>query len=328
LKRPDDIGEFKWIDVLHQKMKDSTDVQVGIGDDAAVLAPSPYPLVTACDTLVEGVHFRCDTSSAYQIGRKLVAVNISDFAAMGVQPRHALLSMSFPSRIESDWFHAFSDGLSSELKRWSVDLVGGDTTGSPSHISLTMTLFGYAQSQPLLRTGGSVGESVYVTGTLGDSALGLQLLQHHDSVDEHGQVLINRHCVPTPRMAWGRFLAEEELATACQDISDGLIQDVGHIAKASGCAAKIFLAQIPRSHAFDVVSERLSSLSPELMAATGGEDFELVFSASSESVIPQELEGVSVTSVGVLCEGVPGDVFCIGLDGERVDLTHGGWRHF
>jgi thiamine-monophosphate kinase len=328
LRNQDDMDEFRWIDILRQKGTEALGVQVGIGDDAAVLAPSLYPLVTACDTLVENVHFRRDTTTAYQLGRKLVAVNVSDFAAMGVQPQYALLSMSFPKSIDVDWFHGFAEGLMSEMKRWSVGLVGGDTTASPEGISLTVTLLGYAETAPLLRSGGRAGEPLYVTGTLGDSALGLYLSQHSHDINVHSQFLMERHRVPEPRLAWGRLLAQEQLATACQDISDGLLQDVAHIAQASGCAAKVFLEQIPRSHAFRHISESLSLESPSLMAATGGEDFELVFSTSPERSIPQELEGISVSSVGCLCEGVPGDVICLDSAGEVVEVKRRGWRHF
>ena len=328
MKNWDDIDEFKWIDLLRQKGADLAGVQVGIGDDAAVLAPNSYPLVTACDTLVENIHFRRDTTTAYQLGRKLVGVNVSDFAAMGVKPHHALLSMSFPESIDIDWFHGFSDGLISEMKRWSVGLVGGDTTRSPDGISLTITLLGYAESPPLLRSGGRAGEPLYVTGTLGDSALGLYLSQHPHDTNESSRFLLERHCVPQPRLTWGRLLSEEKLATACQDISDGLLQDIGHIAQASGCAAKVFLEQIPQSDAFRHISKSLSLPSPSLMAATGGEDFELVFSAAPDQIIPPEMEGVAASSVGFLCEGTPGDVICLDSGGEVVEVPRQGWRHF
>jgi thiamine-monophosphate kinase len=264
-RRPLNVAEFALIDRIRKRC-DATraDVRLGIGDDAALLAvPSGKLLAVSTDTLVAGVHFLPDTA-ARDIGWKALAVNLSDLAAMGAEPAWATLALTLPSA-DARWVDEFADGFAELSREHCVALVVGDTTQGP--LSITVTIHGLVPAgAALTRAAARVGDGVYVTGTLGDAAAGLLLVQ---SNAEASAPLLERLHRPTPRVQQGLILRGR--ATACIDVSDGLAADLGHICDASGVGAQIDADALPASSelsaAFDANARRAFQLA-------GGDDYE------------------------------------------------------
>ncbi|WP_296802396.1 thiamine-phosphate kinase [Thiolapillus sp.] len=288
------------------------DVLLGIGDDCALLQPpAGQQLATTMDTLIAGCHFLPDADPV-SVGHKSLAVNLSDLAAMGATPAWALLSLSMP-RIDDDWLQGFVRGFRRLAGQFGVQLVGGDTCQGP--LSITLQLTGFLEAEKaMLRANAKPGDLVCVTGTLGDAALALRLLQAGE--DPGG--LRARLETPLPRVDEGRMLADLGVRT-CIDISDGLVADLGHICERSSCAARIEVARLPLSSAF-----RGHAGDPET-ALAGGDDYELCFT------LPPSLQPE--------LEALPFDITCIGeiQAGQGVELVDEtgnslalprGWEHF
>lgn len=248
------------------------DVSTGIGDDCAILTvPEKQQVAISTDTLVSGIHF-LPTISPEDLAYKALAVNISDLAAVGADPAWASLALTLP-KVDNDWLEAFSRSLFALAEYYSIQLIGGDTTKGP--LSLTITIQGLVpQSMALLRSGAKIGDWIYVTGFLGDSAAGLAVLQNRlqPSQPESRDYFITRHLRPQPRLLQGQAL--RSLASAAIDISDGLISDLNHILTASGCGARINLDALPYSTA---MKSQVSKEQAEIWALSGGEDYELCF---------------------------------------------------
>lgn len=252
------------------------DVVLGVGDDAAVLeCPPDSQLVAAIDSLVEDVHFP-KGSPARSIGHRALAINLSDLAAMGAQPAWALLALAVPSA-DAAWLQQFSDGFDALARQHGVALVGGDTTGGK--LCVTVQILGFVpRGAALRRSGAAPGDAVFVSGTPGDSAAGLMLEQSRLQVADaaHAQCLLERFRYPTPRVALG--LALRGLASACIDVSDGLLGDCGRLAQASGCGVTLDYAAIPVS---DPLRAAVGEERARELALTGGEDYELCFTVSA-----------------------------------------------
>ncbi|HLF10646.1 MAG TPA: thiamine-phosphate kinase, partial [Gammaproteobacteria bacterium] len=267
------IGEFDIIDRYFTRATQDKDVLIGVGDDAAVINIDGLAAITV-DTLVAGVHFP-ERMAASLIGYRTMAVNLSDLAAMGAQPRWCTLALTLPNADEM-WLEGFARGFFELAERFGVSLVGGDLTRGP--LTVTLQLIGRAHPEHLLtRSGGNLGDDVYVTGTLGDSAAGIALLSEHPDpqTSAAATALKERFYRPQPRVAEG--LALRSLASAAIDISDGLLADLGHICAASGCGALIDVERVPLS------AELMSLFPPQLALAhalAGGDDYELCFTAS------------------------------------------------
>ncbi|HHS3621210.1 TPA: thiamine-phosphate kinase [Proteus mirabilis] len=248
------------------------DVSTGIGDDCAILTvPEKQQVAISTDTLVSGIHF-LPTISPEDLAYKALAVNISDLAAVGADPAWASLALTLP-KVDNDWLEAFSRSLFALAEYYSIQLIGGDTTKGP--LSLTITIQGLVpQGMALLRSGAKIGDWIYVTGFLGDSAAGLAVLQNRlqPSQPESRDYFITRHLRPQPRLLQGQAL--RSLASAAIDISDGLISDLNHILTASGCGARINLDALPYSTA---MKSQVSKEQAEIWALSGGEDYELCF---------------------------------------------------
>ena len=240
-------------------------VKLGIGDDAAVLeVPAGHYLVAATDTLNAGTHFPTDTSP-FDIAYKSLAVNLSDLAAMGAIPRWALLSLSLP-QTDSEWVRSFSEGFKSLAQTHNITLVGGDTTSGP--LSISLTALGFIEpGQQLTRSGANPGDLIVLSGTVGGAAHALAMLQADKTV-------IDRHLLdrPQPRVSLGQSLAG--YASACIDVSDGLLADLGHVLKASGCGARLDIDKLPQT---DVLAE-LEDEQKWNYQLSGGDDYELLFS--------------------------------------------------
>src|SRR5690606_8484650 len=312
--------EFTLIDRIRRRAAGRGDVVLGIGDDAALLQPpAGMLLAVATDTLNAGVHFPGDTPPA-DIGWKALAVNLSDLAAMGATPAWASLSLSLPSA-DADWLDAFLDGFLALADAHGVALVGGDTTRGP--LSVCVTVHGWvAPGAALRRDGARVGDDAWVTGTLGDAAAALVQWRAGGA---HDPALRSRLDRPSPRVEAGRALAG--LAHAAIDVSDGLLADLGHVCAASGLGADIALATLPASPALLAAfeGERRAALQ-----ATGGDDYELCFTASPEAheTIAAALAriGVRATRIGRMVAG--GGVSARHADGTTWQPARAGHEHF
>jgi thiamine-monophosphate kinase len=295
-------------------------VILGVGDDAAILDVDE-PIVVAVDTIVGGVHFPPDLR-AHAIGYRALAVNLSDLAAMGAKPRWATLALTLPTADES-WLEGFAAGFFELATQFGVGLVGGDTTRGP--LTASVQLIGTLPSgQALRRSGGRAGDDVYVTGTLGDAAGALPLLARGGTATEAETELITRFEYPSPRVDAGLKLAS--VAAAAIDVSDGLVADLGHICRQSGCGARIDLERLPLSRALRGIyaAERAVDF-----ALGGGDDYELCFTAPRKqaAAVAAALAECATpfTRIGELVTGNE-VVFCRG--GRPVALTVSGYTHF
>lgn len=319
-------GEFSLIARYFDRVRTSRmDVETGIGDDCALLnVPEKQTLAISTDTLVSGIHFLPDISPA-DLAYKALAVNLSDLAAMGAEPAWLTLALTLPG-VDEAWLSAFSDSLFEQLNYYDMQLIGGDTTRGP--LSMTLGIHGYVPlGRALKRDGAKPGDWIYVTGTPGDSAVGLAILQDRLTVTQADDkaYLLERHLRPTPRVLHGQAL--RHLASSAIDLSDGLISDLGHILKASGCGANIVLDDLPFS---DAVLRQVDPDQALRWTLSGGEDYELCFT------VPELNRGALDVAVGHF--GVP--VTCIGQitgdaegmhfmrDGQRVTLDMKGYDHF
>jgi thiamine-monophosphate kinase len=254
------------------------DVWIGIGDDAAITqVPENQNLATTTDTLVEGVHFLPNTS-AKDIAHKAIAVNLSDLAAMGAEPSWLSLSLTLPE-VNEEWLQEFSGKISELTEYFSIQLIGGDTVKGP--LSVTITAQGFVPKDSVhTRAGAKNGDWIFVTGTLGDAGAGLDVLLNKLNIEDVNarEYLINRHRCPTPRVLAGTVL--RRLASSCIDISDGLLQDVMHIANASETGVIIHLEKLPLSQE---LGNNVDDLHKALAYATSaGDDYELIFTVPEE----------------------------------------------
>jgi thiamine-monophosphate kinase len=323
------MAEFDLIGLIRERAATRADVLLGIGDDAALLQPPPgHALVVTADTLNEGVHFPAGTAAA-DIGWKALAVNLSDLAAMGAKPAWCTLSLSLP-RADAAWVGAFVDGFLDLAGRHGIALVGGDTTRGP--LSIGVTAMGLVeQGAALRRDRARVGDDIWVTGTPGEAAGALVLGGHVPGPAPAGEVassaraaLDSRLARPTPRVEAGRALLG--LAHACVDISDGLLADLGHVCARSGVGAEVRLDALPASAALREVFGDAS----RVLQATGGDDYELCFTAPAnlrEQVqLALEQVGVDASRIGRIVAGQ--GVRALDAQGQPWQPPRAGYEHF
>ena len=303
------MDEFELIRRYFARDAQASDVIVGIGDDGAVLELAPgIQQVQVIDTMVEGVHFPSDMAAA-DVGYRVVAVNLSDIAAMGAKPRWMTLALTLADQDES-WVDQFAAGLFDAAREYDVELIGGDTT-SGKVIVATVHMTGVVEEgAALLRSGANVGDTVFVTGTVGDAAAGLALLRD----GEREEYLQRRFLRPRARVAKGRELIGQ--ASAAIDLSDGLVGDLRKLLDASGVGAEIDIGRIPMTEALRHRFDRDAALE---FALTGGDDYELLFTG------PADIDVDDVTPIGVVTEGT--ELLCR-LNGELVEVDDAGYRHF
>jgi thiamine-monophosphate kinase len=316
------IGEFEIIARYFTRDSNDSSVVLGVGDDAAVLAVDGSLAVTV-DSLVPGVHFP-DGTAPHLLGYRLMAVNLSDLAAMGASPRWCTLALTLPKADEL-WLEGFSRGLFELAERFGVALVGGNLTRGP--LNLTLQLMGLVEPAHLLiRGGGHIGDDIYVTGTLGDAAAGIMLINERASAPQGSAAaaLKERFYRPVPRVGAGVALGP--LATSAIDVSDGLLADLGHICKASSCGATIDVERVP-------VSAELLSLFPPQEALAhalgGGDDYELCFTAppSRAEEVEAALEAAA-TPVRRIGQLVAGQTVICRRGGEPFTPALRGFKHF
>lgn len=315
------LGEFELIErYLSRLGAPRDDVLLGVGDDAALVRPpAGLELALAADTVVEGVHFP-QGLPAGDIGYRVLAVNLSDMAAMGAEPAWALLTLTLP-RGDAEWVRAFAGGLHELARRHGTAVVGGDTTSGP--LTATIAIAGFVPAgQALRRSGAQPGDGIWVSGTPGDAAAGLALLAGRLSAPpEVAEPLVRRFLRPEPRVPLGLVL--RGAATACIDVSDGLAGDLAKLCAASRVGAQIESHLLPRSAAMR------GAVDPETArryVLAGGDDYELVFTLppGADAVPLERGGGVALARIGTIVAG-PG----IALDGEPLerDAVH-GFDHF
>lgn len=309
-----------------------TGLLVGIGDDAAVLAVGGSQVVVTTDVMVEGVHFNLDWTTPYDLGRRVMAANLSDLAAMGALPRWGFLSLGLPPRPQGDFLEGLMRGMVDLGRAHGLTLAGGDTVRS-AQLFLNLCLLGLADPcRPALRSGARDGDAVCVTGGLGGSAAGLAwLAAGRDPADPFAAPALEAFLRPTPRVAAGRALAESGRVHAMMDLSDGLATDLFRLCRASHLGARVEAHAVPVEPAVAALAAELG-VDPMEWALTGGEDFELLFTCSPGDVtllseLAAEAEhGLAVGRVGTVERSV--GVVLRGPDGEETEISLKGFDHF
>ncbi len=320
-------GEFDIIRTYFTRpIQHSKTTRLSVGDDAAILrTPAGYDMAIAVDTLNAGVHFPLDTNPD-DIGWKSLAVNLSDMAAMGATPAWFTLALSLPT-VDAAWLEAFANGLFDLADRYQLDLIGGDTTRGP--LSISIQIGGWVKRDMYLsRRGAQPGDRIYVSGTLGDAALALQLITTANSaVTEIDQQAVRQRLNrPTPRIELGQALVG--IASACIDISDGLAADLGHILASSGCGARLSLTALPCSaELLRIETEQLRQLDHVLY---GGDDYELCFTVPSQRVATFEQQCRQqqwpVSAIGEITTE-PG-LWLVNTAGIAERIAPQGYQHF
>ncbi|HYA26773.1 MAG TPA: thiamine-phosphate kinase [Thermodesulfovibrionales bacterium] len=321
------IGELSLLDVIRSKFAGGArDVIAGIGDDAAVVLPRDMPLLLTSDMMTEGIHFDLRFTTWFQVGYKIVSVNVSDIYAMGGIPRFMLLNLAANENTDDRCIGCLLEGVRKALGAYLVRLVGGDLSSSKSGMTLSATLIGYAK-KPVMRSGASPGDLVYVTGTLGDSACGLNLLKRIGrplSIETGertdyplgwktaGPVLV-RHLLPEARKP-GRIT---KVATAMIDVSDGLLMDLSRLCEESKVGTRIYMKRLPLSSQMRKIASELK-IDPYTLATSGGEDYELLFTAPPHRKVEAVCIGEITRSGRVIIE----------TDGSKRTFSPEGYQHW
>jgi thiamine-monophosphate kinase len=334
-------GELEIIARLRARARATASVRVGIGDDAAVFeSDGAHDWLACSDLMTEGVHFRREWSPPRLLGRKALAVTLSDIAAMGGAARYALVSIALPPRLPAGFVDELFDGLLDYAQASNVVVIGGDTSSSADSLFMDTVALGDCEAgRAIRRNGAREGDVIYVTGALGASVAGLMLLERGhrfmndaatDSVDEICRArasAMSKHLVPAPHLALGRLLGEHGLATAMIDVSDGLSTDLTHILDESGCGAIIRAAAIPLAEAARALADELNA-APLALALHGGEEYELLFAARPEHrdeiAELSSQAGVAITAIG---EITAGGGLRLERDGAVEPLKASGYEH-
>ncbi|MDT4967878.1 MAG: thiamine-monophosphate kinase [Acidobacteriota bacterium] len=341
---PPSRSEFDFIDQLRKQTLDhrssaGTSLQLGIGDDAAVFEQhNGRDTVITTDLLVEEIDFRLNTTTPGLLGHKALAVSLSDIAAMGALPRYSMLSIGVPQEVwKSNFVDEFYEGYLSLARSHRVELIGGDVSQTPERVVIDSIVLGdLGRRTAISRSGAQPGDHIFVTGSLGGAAAGLQLLEHgaclstsarrSKSVRAADSLLLRQLC-PQPRVEWGLALNKARLATAMIDISDGLSSDLSHLCRESNVGARLDAKKIPIDPSLIDVHQRIA-FDPVELALNGGEDFELLFTIPPRNLkrLPPHLGDVPVTYIGDITEDA-GRISLI--DGPTVrDLAPRGFSHF
>jgi thiamine-monophosphate kinase len=335
------IQEFTLIRHLQRRFeRRSPLIRKGIGDDAAIVSiPAGDWAVLTTDLLTEGVHFDLRTASPASVGYRAAMANLSDVAAMGAVPRFLLVSIAIPSSLRTTDILALYEGLMTACRAYKVRLIGGDTSASQHGLFLSITLLGTTKRRKvLLRKGARIGDSLYVTGTLGDSLAGLQLLSNSHAQGTgtsrlrpaDRKFLINRHLRPTARVREGQWLNQTGVVTSAIDVSDGLSGDLRHICNASHVGAEIDVSRLPLSPACQSYATSTKQ-DPVALALAGGEDYELLFTVPETHRARLERaasrRNFTLTRIGHICAASLGIHRLLG-NGRREPLPALSYEHF
>ena len=328
-----ELGEFRVIDLIHKIANKFGDPQqlsqrrllLGIGDDTAAWQGDCHIQLATTDTLVQDVHFHLNTITWEELGWKSLAVNLSDIAAMGGFPQYALISLTLPADLSSQYISAFYEGMASLAAKFGVSIAGGNLSSAP-YVVITVTVIGYSEHDELLRRStAKAGEQIAVTGHLGLAKAALEVLKNNIKLPtETIELFRQRQFRPIPRISEGQILLNHGVKTAI-DISDGLVADLKHICKASKVNAKVFMDRIPIHPLLKANFTEYKKL-----ALYGGEDYELLFTANKEII--QRLKRVldcPITVIGdIVKEGLPTQVVLLDNKGRIAPCEGNGWDHF
>jgi thiamine-monophosphate kinase len=333
--RIEEIGEFGLIRRIRKKTPLKVPgIVMGIGDDSAVFKTNPGKLVLAtCDMLVERVHFDLNFFTFFQVGKRAMALNLSDIAAMGGVPRYALVSLGLPKKTKVEFIDDLYRGMKNLGSKFAVEIIGGDTVESPEGIVLNLTLWGEVERNFLvLRSGAKVGDSILVTGTLGDSRAALALLKSGLRIKGSGfRRIVKKYLTPAPRVKEARSIVRHRGATSMTDSSDGLSQEISHLTSASKVGAEIWMDKIPLSLSA-IKAARVLRKDPLDFAFYGGEDLELIFTAPPKKVnillkkVPQ-LTKTPLTVIGRITKREEG-LKVIYEQGKVKRFENKGYEHF
>ena len=329
-----EIGEFGFIESIKKEcITTLKDIIKGIGDDCAVFGPySGRVLLFTTDMLVEDIHFLKAKITPYQLGWKTIAVNLSDIAAMGGRPLFLLISLAIPAEMNIELIQDFYKGMKDICEHYEVNILGGDTVASPDKLVISVSLIGDAkENEVLYRSGARPGDSIYVTGNIGDSSAGLKILKNEisppKSIASH---FIKIHNEPKPLIKTGRIIAASRLASAMIDLSDGLLSDLGHICKESGVGAMLFKKKIPISSELKLLASRVK-FNPIDLAFSGGEDYLLLLTVPKAKIKDFEIlyknKGSSpLYLIGEIREEK--GVRMVNDDGSIEEISIRGFNHF
>jgi thiamine-monophosphate kinase len=323
-----EIGEFGFIRRIKKKFSFSSTVPIGMGDDTAAILPSgnKYLLLTT-DSLLESVHFDLSFSSFYQIGCKAVSVNVSDVAAMGGVPRYFLISLGLNKRVDVGDLDRFYRGIQKGARESGTELIGGNTAFSKGPFFISLTMVGEVPRKEVVkRSGAKVGDALYVTGTLGSAAAGLEILKKGISPKLFPQ-LVRQYQTPKARWREGRLLSKKAIASAMIDLSDGLAPDLSHLVEESGVGAELNLKDIPMIPSLRRYALQSGRKAVEY-ALRGGEDYELLFSVPQNKI--RKLESciqdrfIRATRIGTITEGG----LTARIEGKLQRIEPQGYDHF
>ena len=322
-------GEFELIARHFRPLAEGFDGALGLADDAALIRfGDARGLVVTTDAVVAGVHFLAG-EAPQAIAGKALRVNLSDLAAMGARPLAYVLALALPATVDEPWLARFAGALGEDQRSFGIALAGGDVVATPGPLAVVITALGEVEpARALRRSGAAPGDAVFVSGSIGDAALGLRALQGGLGAlpESAREALVARHRLPQPRIALGQRLAG--VASAAIDVSDGLVADLGHICEASGVGAELRAPAVPLSEA----ARMAIAIEPALLARvlTGGDDYELLFTArpSARATLAAAASeaGVPVSEIGVVTRGA--GVRVVDAEGASVALARGGYEHF
>ena len=330
------LGEFGLIDRIQRALPvPGADVIVGIGDDVAVLrAIGTRVWLATCDVQVEGAHFLREAIAPRDLGRKALAINLSDIAATGGTPRFALVSLGLPGDLGVEFMDELYAGLRAEAEIFGVDIIGGNMARSRLGIFIDVFLLGEApRENVLLRSGARVGDKILVTGTLGDAAAGVALLTNRalTTTEAYAAMARSHRDTPTPRVREGQLIGAAHVATAMLDVSDGLASDLSHICERSGVSARVFAEHLPVADENRLLA-RAAYGDERHFALYGGEDYELLFTApaAQANALADKITRETGTRVSIIGEILPKDARreLTLPDGRVIPLEARGWDHF
>jgi thiamine-monophosphate kinase len=313
----DEFAKIEWLKSRFELDGGKDELVIGIGDDAAVIDFGNRPAVITVDTQVENVHFRLDLISYRDIGYRAVVAAASDVWAMAAMPSASVVALILPEHLSDESFEELIEGLAEAARATGARVIGGNLSRGDA-LSVTTTVFGLPIAEPVARDGARVGDSVYVTGTLGAAALGLAVLESGRLDLEHGPSFAERWRRPPINGHLATALAK--LATAAVDVSDGCLQDLGHVCTASRVGAAVLAHALPTAPGYRATCEALG-LNPIELALTGGEDYELLF-----TVPPSAKAAIAATRIGEITEDA--GVRVVGEHGQPISLSRTGFRHF
>lgn len=328
-----EIGEFGFIKRFAHKFDNLiSSNKIGIGDDCALIPINDIETyVITTDLLIEDIHFLKEKIPPKELGHKSLAVSLSDIAAMGAEPKFSFLSIGIPKQTSIEYLDAFMNGYYALSEKYQTPLMGGDTTKSPDKLMINVVVVGQCKkADARLRSMAKHGDLICVTGNLGDSAAGLNILLKQIEITKQNKLLVQKHHVPEPRIKEGFYLAKQNSVRAMMDISDGISSDLIHILNSSGMRADIFTEKLPVSSTMSTVAKKHGWKELEL-ATSGGEDYELLFTVDRKDIDRLKKDyfkkfAENITVIGEIKEGQAKINWL--KNGKPIEFVKGGFNHF